>query len=190
MGRKSEPPPNSSDVAFEKGLPCNVEAERFVLGSILLGGTEALATVELIAVDFSLEKHRRIYLRMRDLAPRLAMMRGELERGLNGMGAVIFGADAPRIPNTSYFAFPGIEGETLVIELDQAGFAVASGAACSSTSTEPSATLLAMGVAPELARGAVRLSLGKDNQPGQVADFLHALQGVLGRLKRLTAIAV
>ena len=128
--------------------------------------------------------------RMRDLAPRLAAMRDQLERGLRGMGAVIFGAAAPRIPNTSYFAFPGIEGETLVIELDKAGFAVASGAACSSTSTEPSATLLAMGVAPELARGAVRFSLGKDNAPAQVEEFLRALEGALTKLKRLTAIAV
>jgi cysteine desulfurase len=128
--------------------------------------------------------------RMRDLAPRLATMRDSLERSLRGMGAVIFGAAAPRIPNTSYFAFPGIEGETLVIELDKAGFAVASGAACSSASTEPSATLLAMGVAPELARGAVRFSLGKDNAPAQVGEFLRALEGVLKKLKRLTAIAV
>ena len=128
--------------------------------------------------------------RMRDLAPRLIAMRDRLERGLYGMGAVIFGVRAPRIPNTSYFAFAGIEGETLVIELDKAGFAVASGAACSSTSTEPSATLLAMGVVPELARGAVRFSLGKDNRPEQVEDFLGTLEGVLGRLKRLTAIAV
>jgi cysteine desulfurase len=117
-------------------------------------------------------------------------MRDRIERGVQAMGAVIFGAAAPRIPNTSYFAFPGIEGETLVIELDNAGFAVASGAACSSTSTEPSATLLAMGVAPELARGAVRLSVGRDNTPEQAEEFLRALDGVLGRLKRLTAIAV
>jgi cysteine desulfurase len=128
--------------------------------------------------------------RMRDLAPRLAGMRDQLERGLREMGAVIFGAAAARVPNTSYFAFPGIEGETLVIELDNAGFAVASGAACSSTSTEPSATLLAMGVAPEVARGAVRLSLGKDNTAAEVAAFLSALEGVLAKLKRLTAVAV
>ena len=62
-----------------------------------------------------------------------------------------------------------------MIELDKAGFAVASGAACSSTSTEPSATLLAMGVAPELARGAVRVSFGVHNTAGQVEDFLQAL---------------
>ena len=128
--------------------------------------------------------------RMRDLAPRLAAMRDALERGLRGMGAVIFGAAAPRIPNTSYFAFSGIEGETLVIELDKAGFAFASGAACSSASTEPSATLLAMGVAPELARGAVRFSVGKDNTPAQVEEFLRALEGALAKFKQLTAIAV
>jgi cysteine desulfurase len=128
--------------------------------------------------------------RMRDLTPQLTTMRDELERGLCGMGAVIFGAAAKRVPNTSYFAFPGIEGETLVIELDKAGFAVASGAACSSTSTEPSATLLAMGVAADIARGAVRFSLGKDNTSVQIEEFLRALEGVLARLKRLTAIAV
>jgi cysteine desulfurase len=128
--------------------------------------------------------------RMRDLAPRLAAMREQFERGLERMGAVIFGAGAPRIPNTSYFALPGVEGETLVVELDKAGFAVASGAACSSANPEPSATLLAMGVGSELARGGVRLSLGKDNTAAQVEEFLHALSGVLTRLKRLTAIAV
>ena len=128
--------------------------------------------------------------RMRNLAPRLAVLRAQLELGLSRMGAVIFGAAATRVPNTSYFAFRGFEGETLVIELDNAGYAVASGAACSSTSTEPSATLLAMGVAPEVARGAVRFSLGADNTAIEVAEFLRALEGVLARLGRLTAIAV
>ena len=56
-----------------------------------------------------------------------------------------------------------IDGETLVIELDKLGYAVAPGAACSSANPEPSATLLAMGVEPELARGAVRFSLGAGN---------------------------
>jgi cysteine desulfurase len=128
--------------------------------------------------------------RMHDLAPRLAAMRDQFERGLAQLGAVVFCAGTPRIPNTSYFAFSGVEGETLVVELDKAGFAVASGAACSSANPEPSATLLAMGVAPELARSAVRLSLGQDNTAAQIEEFLHALSGVLTRLMRLTAIAV
>lgn len=121
---------------------------------------------------------------------RLERLRTRLEEGLRGLGAMIFGARAPRIANTSYFAFKGIVGETLVIELDRVGFAVAPGAACSSTSPEPSATLLAMGVDPELARGAVRLSLGVGNTQREIDDFLRALKGILSRLKGLTAMAV
>ena len=128
--------------------------------------------------------------RLAELGPRLEKLRERLERGLHGLDAVIFGEHAPRIPNTSYFAFRGIDGETLVIELDKAGFAVTAGAACSSTSTEPSATLLAMGVEPELARGAVRFSLGAGNTPQQVDDFLRALKAVVSRLRSLTAMAV
>ncbi len=128
--------------------------------------------------------------RMGEVAARLTAMRAQFERRLNDLGAVIFGAAAQRIANTSYFAFPGIEGETLVIELDKAEFAVASGAACSSASTEPSATLLAMGVAPEIARGAVRFSLGKDNTAQEVDEFLNVLEATVARLRRMTAIAV
>ncbi len=128
--------------------------------------------------------------RIETLGPQLAALRARLEKGLHEMGAVIFGERAPRIPNTSYFAFKGIDGEALVIQLDKLGFAVAAGAACSSTSTEPSATLLAMGVGRELARGAVRFSLGAANTMQQVEDFLKALSSVVGRLKRLTAMAV
>lgn len=127
--------------------------------------------------------------RVRELAPRLRALRERLERGLAAMGAVIFAQEAERLPNTSYFAVPGIDGETLVIQLDQAGFAVASGAACSSGSTQASPVLKAMGVAEELGRGAVRVSLGKDNSQEQVDAFLRALGAVGGRLRNLTAVA-
>jgi cysteine desulfurase len=128
--------------------------------------------------------------RIERLAASLAAMRARLERELHRMGAVVFGERAPRISNTSYFAFKGIDGEALVIELDKAGYAVAAGAACSSASTEPSATLLAMGVPPELARGAVRFSLGAANTMEQVDAFAVALSGVVQRLRRLAAVAV
>lgn len=128
--------------------------------------------------------------RMADLNRQLSALRERLERGLAGMGAVIFGIAAERVPNTSYFSLPGIDGEALVIELDKAGYAVAAGAACSSASSEPSATLLAMGVAPDVARGAVRFSLGAANTAEQVDGFLKALATVVQRLRRLTAVAV
>ena len=128
--------------------------------------------------------------RLADLAPRLAALRERLERGFAGIDATVFGERAPRLPNTSYFALAGIDGETLVVELDKAGFAVASGAACSSASTEPSATLLAMGVAPERARGAVRVSLGAANTAAEIDAFLAALGATARRLRQLTAMTV
>ena len=128
--------------------------------------------------------------RMQDLAKRQQVMRERLEQGLHGMGAAIFGEDATRIPNTTYFAFKGIVGKTLVIELDKAGYAVAPGAACSSANPEPSATLLAMDVDAELARGAVRFSLGAGNTQRQVDDFLRVLKAGVSRLRSLTAMAV
>jgi len=128
--------------------------------------------------------------RMIELSKHVQILRERLERGLAGMGAVVFGTSAPRVPNTSYFALQGIDGEALVIELDKTGYAVAAGAACSSTSSEPSATLLAMGVAPAVARGAVRFSLGAGNTAEQVDGFLKALAAVAQRLRQMTAVAV
>lgn len=128
--------------------------------------------------------------RLQNLSSELQAMRERLEQGLQGMGARVFGANAQRLPNTSYFAFAGVDGETLVIELDKAGYAVASGSACSSVSNDPSPTLLAMGVAPDVARSAVRVSLGKNNNMDEIEGFLQTLNGVLNRLQRLSAIAV
>ena len=127
--------------------------------------------------------------RLAEDALRLRTLRDELERGLTAQGATIFGAAAERLPNTVYFSLPGLDGETLVGKLDRAGFAVASGAACSSAKPEPSHVLLAMGVAPELARAAVRVSLGADNGAETIKDFLAALAATVRQLRGLTALA-
>jgi len=122
------------------------------------------------------------------------MLRRRLDAGLQKMNAVIFAKNAKRLPNTSFFAFANdhgevIEGETLVTALDKAGFAVASGSACSSDSTEPSHVLLAMGIDPDVARGAVRVSFDASNTIEQVEAFLNALTQEVNRLKQMTAIA-
>jgi cysteine desulfurase len=118
----------------------------------------------------------------------LEALRTELEEGLVAQGATVFAGAAERLPNTSYFAFAGIDGETLVGKLDRAGFAVAAGAACSSANPEPSRVLLAMGVPSALARGAVRISFGVDNNAAQVRDFLAALNTTILQLKGLRAL--
>lgn len=151
----------------------------------LRGGTENVAAIVGFGAACELAGGR-----MHDLNRQLAVLREHLEHGLAERGAELFGAGAARVPNTCYFALRGIDGETLVIELDKAGYAVAAGAACSSASSDPSATLLAMGVAPEIARGAVRFSLGAANTMDQVDRFLTALAIIAQRLRRLTAVAV
>jgi len=116
-------------------------------------------------------------------------LRDQLEIGLKQLNVTIFGEKVARIPNTSFFAVDGIEGETLVMALDRKGYAVASGSACSSDSTEPSHVLLAMGVPADLARGAIRVSFGVSNTSEQVNDFLVILKNEILRLKQLTSIA-
>ena len=122
-------------------------------------------------------------------AVRLTGLRDKLEQGLAKLETVIFSRHAPRLPNTVFFAVAGIDGETLVAQLDRAGFAVASGSACSSVSPEPSHTLLAMGVAADVSKSALRVSLGRANTEEDVARFLQALNGTVRKLKGLAAVA-
>ena len=128
--------------------------------------------------------------RMQAQSSRVMALRDRLEHGLVAMGATIFGLGAPRLPNTCYFSLPEIEGDTLVIRLDKAGFAVASGAACSSVTPGQSHVLEAMGVAPMLARCAVRVSLGHDNTEEEVDGFLKATSKIAEELKRLNGILI
>ena len=116
-------------------------------------------------------------------------LRQHLESGLAKLNAVIFGYKGLRLPNTSFFAFKQIDGDTLVTALNKAGFAVASGSACSSNSGEPSHVLLAMGVDEDLAKGAIRVSFGTTNTLDQVQRFLKVLEQEVTRLRNLTAIA-
>ncbi|HTV90647.1 MAG TPA: aminotransferase class V-fold PLP-dependent enzyme [Stellaceae bacterium] len=89
-------------------------------------------------------------------------------------GAVVIAAAASRLPNTSALALPGIAAETQVIALDLAGVMVSAGAACSSGKVGPSHVLAAMGVAPEIAAGTIRVSLGWTTTEADIAHFLDA----------------
>lgn len=150
----------------------------------LRSGTENVAAI----VGFGVACERARAAQAQE-AQRLGALREELERGLLQCGASIFSAQAPRLPNTVFFAIGQIDGETLVAKLDRAGFACASGSACSSANPEPSHTLLAMGVERGLARAAVRISLGRDTTAEQVRAFLAALAGVTDNLRNLASVA-
>lgn len=84
--------------------------------------------------------------------------------------ALIFGSDGPRLPNTSYFAVPGWKGETQVMQMDLAGFAISAGSACSSGKVKASKVLLAMEYDEVTASSAIRVSIG----PSTTIDELHS----------------
>lgn len=113
-------------------------------------------------------------------AKRLTALRDRFEAGLPP-GAAVFGAAAPRLPNTSNFAVPGLSAETAVIGMDLEGIALSSGAACSSGKVRESRVLRAMAVAPEAARCALRVSFGHESKDSDVDEALLALAKVAGR---------
>ncbi|NNM81355.1 MAG: cysteine desulfurase [Burkholderiales bacterium] len=143
----------------------------------LRSGTENVAGI----VGFGAAA-RLAAVRMRAEQAALLKLRHRIEEALRASGAVLFSGGPDCLPNTVYFSFPGIDGGTLVVELDRKGHAVASGSACASGATEPSEVLLAMGVQPDIARGAVRVSLGKGCDPESVENFLIALRSVTSGL--------
>ncbi len=102
-------------------------------------------------------------------------------------GAVLHCQASPRLPNTSHVAFEGVEGESLLIRLDLAGFAVSTGSACSSGSVEPSKTLLAAGISREEALASLRVSFGIGNTLEEVDAFLDALAREVAELRRAVA---
>jgi len=103
------------------------------------------------------------------------------ECGINGLRQ-------HRTPNTTNIYFDGIDGEALVIALDLHGFAVSTGAACSSGAMEPSHVLTAIGLAPERARASIRFSLGRSNTKEQVDALIHAVGDSVRHLRRISPV--
>jgi cysteine desulfurase len=101
--------------------------------------------------------------------------------------AVVIGAGVGRLPNTTALAMPCISAETQVIALDLDGIMVSAGAACSSGKVGPSHVLAAMGIAPEIAAGTIRVSLGWTTTEADIAHFLEAWTKIHRRLWRRAA---
>jgi cysteine desulfurase len=122
-------------------------------------------------------------------ARRLRELRERLEAGLATLpGVEIHGRGAERLANTVCFTADGVDGSTLLLMLDQDGFGISSGSACGSGRPEPSHVLLAMGVDRERAYGALRVSLGLDNDESQIDDFLRSLAERLAALRALGSL--
>ena len=118
-------------------------------------------------------------------AIRVKTLHERLEDGLRQTrGVIVFAENVPRLPNTTLFTVPGLKAETAVIGLDLEGIAVSSGSACSSGKVQPSHVLEAMGYGPELAKGAIRLSLGWSTTEADIDQALEAWRKLASALLR------
>ncbi len=114
----------------------------------------------------------------------VAGLRERLERTLLDAApqACVFGAEVPRLPNTTCISMPGVKAETQVMALDLAGVCVSAGAACSSGKVTRSPVLLAMGIEAAVADTALRISLGWNTQPGDIERLIEAWQDLYIRV--------
>ena len=168
-------PKGCGALIFEKGI----EIKPILLGGGqeqgLRAGTENVAAI----VGFG----KAAELAKTELAKRfeqLLALRKLLEDGLTTIpGLTIFAGQADRLPNTVQFGIPEIDGEMLLMKLDQKGFAVSSGSACASDGSNPSPVLIAMGVEAGLAKSAIRISLGLTNTKTEIFEFINQLKALV-----------
>jgi len=144
-----------------------------VPGIIALG-----KAVELVLSDLSEESQR------------LAALRDKLVQGVMDRIPHVYlnGHPTRRLPNLVNFTFEFVEGESLLYSLDMKGVAASSGSACTAGSMEPSHVLLAMGIPVEIARGSLRLTLGRDNNNEDVDYFLDVLPPIMDRLRSISPL--
>ncbi|MEX1097164.1 MAG: cysteine desulfurase family protein [Planctomycetales bacterium] len=144
-------------------------------------GTEPVALIAGMAKALELWSERR-----EEIAARIAALRDRLERGLRDSctPVIVHGEGAERLPNTLNIAFPGSDGEALLVAVDLEGVACSLGSTCASGSAEPAPALLAMGCPLEVARASLRFSLGVDNTEDEMDEAIRRIARVVERLKK------
>ena len=149
-------------------------------------GTENVAGIVGLAVALELADSERDAIGARCLALRDRII-AEISRRIPN--CVLNGHPTERLPNNVNFSFAGVEGEPVLLGLDLQGIAASSGSACSSGSLEPSHVLLALGQTADVARGSLRITLGKDNNDSQVDRLLDVLVGLVDDLRALPTLS-
>jgi len=146
------------------------------------------STVNVAAIVGFAEAARICEREMKKEAKREIKLRDKLIKGVLEKieGSYLNGHPRERLPNNINFSFPGIEGESLIMQLDFLGIAASTGSACSSEKLEPSHVLLAIGLKPEQAHGSLRLSLGKWTKEKDINYVLEVLPKVVKRLREIS----
>ena len=168
-------PKGCGALIYEKGLKIN---------PILIGGGqehEHRAGTENVAAIVGFGKAAELAkTELFERSAQLLSLRLQLEVELKTIPNLsIFAEDSERLPNTVLFGMPEIDGEMLLMKLDQKGYAISSGSACASGGKEPSPALIAMGVESTLAKSAIRISLGIGNTQKEISNFIQLLKALV-----------
>ncbi len=136
------------------------------------------------------EACRLAKIRMEDDNSRIKKLRDRLIKGIldSVEESYLNGHPEKRLPNNAHFRFTAIEGESLILFLDQKGIAASTGSACSSKKLKPSHVLLAIGLSPVEAHGSLRLTLGRENTEEDVDYVLEVLPEVIGKLREISPL--
>ena len=127
--------------------------------------------------------------RMQETAISLTEKRNKRIRGLSGIPhSALNGDEMRRLPGNVNFCFEGIEGESLLLLLDDKGIEASSGSACTSGSLDPSHVLLAIGRVHDVAHGSLRLSIGEDLTDEDVDEIIRSVTEVVAYLRSFSPI--
>lgn len=123
--------------------------------------------------------------------PRLEMLRNRLIEGVRNIpGSRLNGHPTDSLPHIANFSFEAVEGESLVLKLDESGIAVSTGSACSSPDLEPSHVLTAIKVPPSMVHGSLRVSTGRETTDDEIEAFLDALPRAVASLRAYSPFKV
>jgi cysteine desulfurase len=148
-------------------------------------GTENVAYIVGLATAL-----RLAYEDVEETNARIAGLRDKLITGVLERipDSQLTGHPTQRLPNSASFVFEYVEGESILLSLDQMGIAASTGSACTSASLEPSHVLMAMGFSHEVAHGSLRLTLGRESSDADVDYVLEVLPGILEKLRAMSPL--
>jgi len=177
-----------------KGVAALFVREGVKIEPILHGGGHEMglrsSTVNVAGIVGFAEACKICKKEMEKESKRLTKLRDKLIKGVleKISGSHLNGHPQKRLPNNANFWFEGVEGESIVIQLDLLGIAASTGSACSSEKLEPSHVLLAIGLKPEQAHGSLRLSLGRWTKERDIDYVLKVLPKVIDKLRKISPI--
>ncbi len=183
-GHKFHGPRGTGALYVRKGVPLKAFIEGGAQERGKRAGTENLPAIAGMAAAL-----QEAVDHLEENNARLTVLRDRLIQGLSEIPhGALNGDPARRLPGNVNFCFEGVEGESLLLLLDDKGISASSGSACTSGSLDPSHVLLAIGRPHEVAHGSLRLSLGEENTPEEIEQIIAAVKEVVAYLRNMSPV--